>query len=85
MHKRSNVHVEMTRMGLEMSAHPWGLCEQEWGIHWLEALEECNQNADKDGYLMTTVGPDGTFTPGCNMETDEIAIHLLEILTQATP
>ena len=25
VHKRSNMHVESTRMGLEMSAHSWGL------------------------------------------------------------
>ena len=31
---------------------------------------------------MTTVGPDGQFTPGCKMETDEIAIHLRETLIE---
>ena len=67
-------------MGLEMSAHSWGLCETNWGNHWLQARKECQQDAENDGYLMTTIGPDGTFTPGCKMETDEIAIHLREIL-----
>lgn len=29
---------------------------------------------------MTTIGPDGIFTPECKMETVEVAIHLREIL-----
>ena len=69
-------------MGFEMSAHSWGLCEAEWGSHWLAAREECNQDADNDGYLMTSAGPDGQFTTGCKMETDEIAIHSRETLIE---
>ena len=38
------------------------------------------QDAEEDGSLMTTIGPDGNFTSQCKMETDEIAIHLREIL-----
>ena len=66
-------------MGVEISAHSWGLCETNWAARWLQTRKDLGQNAEGDKLLMCSVGPGGQFLPGKQMPTDELAIHLREI------
>ena len=79
--KRSQVRLETSRMGVEITSHTWGLCQDDWAQQWLEARREAGLDAVTDGTLMPSVGPDG-FIPEVRMQTDEAAIHLREILIE---
>ena len=60
--KRSQVRLETSRMGVECTAHTWGVCEDDWAQCWLAASEELGMNAAVDGTLMPSVGPNETLT-----------------------
>ena len=79
--KRSQVRLETSRMGVEITSHTWGLCHDNWAQKWLEARRDAGLNAVGDGTLMPSVGPEG-FIHGVRMQTDEVAIHLREILIE---
>ena len=79
--KRSQIRLETSRMGVEMTSHSWGICEETWAEVWLATRAELKLDAKMQGFLLPSVGPGGTLRP-YKMPTEELAMHLREILVE---
>ena len=78
--KMSRVKLHTCRMGVESTAHSWGLHDDHWAEAWLQARKDTGINATKLGFMLPSVGPGG-FTKG-QMATEELAVHLRQILVK---
>ena len=78
--KMNRVKLQTCRMGVESTAHSWDLPEDHWAEAWLQARKVAGINATELGFMLPSVGPGG-FTKG-QMATEELAVHLREILVK---
>jgi hypothetical protein len=78
--KMNKVKLQTCRMGLESTVHSWGLHEEHWAEVWLQARKDAGINATELGFMLLSIGPGG-FTKG-QMATEELAVHLREILVK---
>ncbi len=64
----------------EAPCHSWGIEEENWGAAWLKARKDMKLDAAKDGMLLPTVTADGSFDNHFAMRTEELAVHIRELL-----
>jgi hypothetical protein len=69
-----------SRIIQEAPCHSWGIEEKQWGISWLKARELLGLNANTRSMLQPTVSADVTSGPRVAMRTEELAVHIGELL-----
>jgi len=77
--KMNRVRIDTMRMAVDSTAHSWGMYASNWAVHYVAARKSLKMDAHAMGFFIPSVGHNGKFT-NKPMKTDELAIHLREIL-----